>query len=324
LPTLTPASATNISMISLSFLTWAICVLPIEGAGHHWKRQEGYLSQLFQTSSPETSAPSSSSSTSTASVNTITSPSPTSTIIISFSSSNTSTVPYSFSVPSVQIIEPTLTSQGMIVSSIIPLYEVCNMPGFNTTSCSTVFETITTDYCSTVLTYAFTQTTITDCAQSITFSTDSSFSLATTTPLTTTAAVIRNAERQVMPPISSPAPITYVQSIVSYYIAPWQSLAARTPSNITLRVCSYDYTGGETCNDIQEIWVVHTEYTPVTISSILSISTILSSVCITLPILHSSDEANPCRPSFFSLAQVKVSLLLQVHLTYLLRLNTLQ
>lgn len=311
-------------MISLSFLTWAICVLPIEGAGHHWKRQEGYLSQLFQTSTPETIVSSSSFSTSTTPLNSITSPNPTSRIIISFSSSNTNTVPYSFSVPSVQIIEPTVTSQGMIVSSVIPIYEVCNMPGSNTTSCSTVFETITTDYCSAVLTYAFTQTTITDCAQSITFSTDSGFSLVTTTPPTATTAVIQNAKRQVMPPISSPTPITYVQSIVSYYIAPWQSLAANTPANVTLRVCSYDYIGEETCNDIQEIWVVHTEYAPVTISSLLSISTVLSSVCITMPTLHSSIEANPCRLSFFSLAQVKVSLLLLVHSTFLLRLNTLQ
>jgi hypothetical protein len=197
------------------------------------------------------------------------------------------------------------------------------MPGSNTTSCSTVFETVTADYCSTVLTYAFTQTTITDCAQGITFSTDNGFSLATTTP-PSTMAVIQNAKRQVMPPISSPTPITYVQSVVSYYIAPWQSLAANTPSNITLRICSYDYSGEETCNDIQEIWVVHTEYAPVTISSLLSISTVLSSVSPTPPILNSLIKTDQCRLPSFSLAQVKVSLLLLVHSTCLLRSNTLQ
>ena len=176
---------------------------------------------------------------------------------------------YHFSLPAPSVIEPTLTSQGMVVSSVIPLYEICNTPGLDTTSCSTVFETIVTTACSTVLTYAFTQATVSDCSQNITFSTQSSYSLVTTTisPDVTPA------------PLNQPlATTTYIQSIVSYYIAPWQALAANTPSNVTVLVCEYDLSGSPICTTIQEVWVVSTVHIPVITTSTLIISTTLSSV----------------------------------------------
>lgn len=128
---------------------------------------------------------------------------------------------YTFSVPNASIIAPTLKSQGMavttiVLTTIVPIYEVCNTPGSNTTSCSTVFETIITTTCSTVLTYAFSKTTITECAKNITFSTQSSYALATTTILPSTANI---QKRQVGPSITaspSPTTATYVQSVVSY------------------------------------------------------------------------------------------------------------
>ncbi|KAH7381770.1 hypothetical protein BKA64DRAFT_558305, partial [Cadophora sp. MPI-SDFR-AT-0126] len=171
--------------------------------------------------------------------------------------SENDTTPYIFSVPSASIIIPTPTSQGMIVTSIVPMYEVCDTPGKNVTSCSTAFETVTTESCSTVLTYAFTKTTISDCNHNITFSSRTTYALATTTP------------SEVLPP----TPVTYVQSIVSLYAAPWQSLAADTPGGITVLVCTTDFMGNESCVLIEEIWVVHTEYVPIIITSTLSIST---------------------------------------------------
>lgn len=49
-------------------------------------------------------------------------------------------------------ITTTLTSQNMPVTSMVAAYEVCNTPESNTSSCSTVFQNITTSWCSTVLT----------------------------------------------------------------------------------------------------------------------------------------------------------------------------
>ncbi|KUJ07265.1 uncharacterized protein LY89DRAFT_660500 [Mollisia scopiformis] len=203
--------------------------------------------------------------------------------------STTASESYTFSVPNASIIAPTLTSQGMAVTSIVPIYEVCNTPGSNTTSCSTVFETITTTTCSTVLTYAFSQTTITDCAANVTFSTQSSFALATTTlPPSVTPAQKR---QQIPPTISSspsslpsptPTTIAYVQSVVSYWYAPWQSLAANNPQDITLLVCKIDYFGAENCTSVQEVWIVHTEYVLVSTTSTLTISTSLSSDAVFL------------------------------------------
>jgi hypothetical protein len=185
------------------------------------------------------------------------------------SSTSSSSLSYIFSLPTPSIIEPTLTSQGMIVSSIVPLYEVCNIPGLDTSSCSTVFETIVTTTCSTVLTYAFTKATISDCSQSITFSTQSSYYLATSTVSATITPAPKNRPRYVT---------TYVQSIVSYYIAPWQALAANTPANVTVLVCEYDSAANPTCTTIQEVWAVHTESVPAITTSTLIISTTLASV----------------------------------------------
>lgn len=153
---------------------------------------------------------------------------------------------------------PSAASQGMLVTSIVPLYEVCNTPGSNPTSCSTAFETITTPSCSKVLTGWFTSITISDCDQSITPSTQSGYSPATT---------IISA-----PSHSSPTLTTYMQSISSYYIAPWHSLAANDPSDITVRVCKTDLAGQEICSGIKEVWALHTEFLPVTRKSTLSIS----------------------------------------------------
>ncbi|CZR58449.1 uncharacterized protein PAC_08341 [Phialocephala subalpina] len=193
---------------------------------------------------------------------------------------------YTFSVPNASIIAPTLTSQGMTVTSIVPIYEVCNTPGSNTTSCSTVFETTTTTTCSTVLTYAFSKTTITDCSLNITFSTQSSYALATTTILPTTTPV-QKRQALTSAPSSSSTPsstttTTYVQSVVSYWYAPWQSLAANDPKTITLRVCTYDLYSQESCTSVQEVWIVHTQYVLVSTTSTLSISTSLSSDAVFL------------------------------------------
>lgn len=194
------------------------------------------------------------------------------------------TAPYVFSLPSAEVILPSPTSQGMTVTSVVPVYEVCNVPGSNTTTCSTAFQTITTETCSTVLTYAFSKTTISECTHNVTFSTHTDVALSTTT-LPVTGLQARDAF--LVTPTSTT--VTYAQSTVSYYAAPWQSLAADAPSGITVLVCVTDFYDTETCYLIEEVWVVRTEFVPVTTTSILTLSTFFSSVCSRdLPVLPRS------------------------------------
>jgi len=204
-----------------------------------------------------------------------------------FASSSSPSQSYTFSVPTPRVIEPTLASQGMAVSSIIPLYEVCNTPGLQKASCSIVFKKIVTTTCSTVLTYAFTQATISDCSQNITFSTQSSYSIVTATLTATTTPA----------PNVSPSVTTYVQSLVSFYIAPWQSLAANTPSNITVLVCEYDFTGPSSCTTIQEVWAVYIEHVPVITTSTLIIWTTFASVRFIHPSPMNDADLLACRAS---------------------------
>ncbi|KAK0111289.1 hypothetical protein ONS95_001661 [Cadophora gregata] len=170
--------------------------------------------------------------------------------------------------PSASITIPTPTSQGKTVTSVVPMYELCDVPGKSTTSCSTAFETVTTESCSTILTYAFTKTTISDCSHNITFSSRTTYALLTTT-LTPSEAIL-------------PTPVTYIQSIVSLYAAPWQSLAADTPGGITVLICTTDFMGQKACVLIAEVWVVRTEYVPITTTSTFSLSTSFSSDAILL------------------------------------------
>lgn len=141
-----------------------------------------------------------------------------------------------------------------------PVYSICNLPD-EPQSCITAYDTQTTS-CSTVLTGFFTKVPITDCSQSVTFSSQSSF-LLTSTTLPAKAGIFR-----------SPTTSTYVQSVVSYSIAPYQSIVADDMSNITVVVCTYNMDDTETCTQGQEYWEVHMDY--VTISSTATLTTTLT------------------------------------------------
>lgn len=194
-----------------------------------------------------------------------------------------STTPqYTFSLPPKTVVLPSTTSQGMVVTSILPSYEVCDTPDHNTTSCSTVFETTATSSCSTVLTYAFRKVTVTECDQNITFSTSNSYAIATATATATPKTVafqkFVNSSTH-----AAPSMTTYIQSITSLWHAPWQSLAAGTPTDITLEVCRQEYDGKQNCSEAQQAWIVHTEEVPITSTKALSISTSFSSVLLSTP-----------------------------------------
>ncbi|RDW77443.1 hypothetical protein BP6252_05496 [Coleophoma cylindrospora] len=251
---------------SLIFLaTWALCILPIQA--WFWGRHENPWSQHHPKQfrrggdSPQVAA---------------TSLGVGSSILSGLAGWNTSTsrgtlvAAFTVSLGAPTIATPKSASQGMIVTSILPQYEVCNLPGSNLTSCSTVLETFTVSSCSAVVTGFFTTVTVSDCNQSITFSSQSSYLLATASVAPTTTATKQTPE---LPSIT-----TYVESVVSYYIAPWQSLASNNPSGITLTVCTMNYTGYESCVQVQEVWMIHTEYIPVVLTSELAISCSFTSV----------------------------------------------
>ncbi|PBP17531.1 hypothetical protein BUE80_DR011546 [Diplocarpon rosae] len=188
------------------------------------------------------------------------------------------TTPYGFSVPSASVLKPTSTFQGKLATSVVPIYELCSIPGRNTTSCSTVLETITRETCSTILTYAFSKTTISDCTHIVTFSSQTDYSLSTTVLAVTTGLTARNDASRT----ASSTTVTYAQSTTSYFAAPWQSLAADTPTGITVLICTTDFLAVETCTMIEEVWIVHTEYVPITMTSTLSFWTCFPSDVVLL------------------------------------------
>lgn len=153
-----------------------------------------------------------------------------------------------------------------------PIYSICNLPE-EPESCITAYNSQTTSSCSTVLTGFFTKVSITDCSQSVTFSTQSSF-LLTSTTIPATAGIFR-----------SPTTSTYVQIVVSYNIAPYQSIAADDMSNITVLVCTYDINGANNCTQGQELWEVHMEYV-----SVVSTATIITTLTVSEPFSSVSDK----------------------------------
>ncbi|PQE15060.1 hypothetical protein CJF31_00007130 [Rutstroemia sp. NJR-2017a BVV2] len=162
----------------------------------------------------------------------------------------------------------------MSVTHIIPLYEVCNLPGTNTTSCSPSFTTSTTTTCSTVLTGYFQRHTVSECDEIVTFSSQFDYALITTPIPTTTVPAARKREDSV------PDMTTYVQNFTTYYAATWQSIAANDPSAIQVRICGTDINGDMTCTTITEVWIIRTEYVPVFYSKEISISTVVTSPLI--------------------------------------------
>lgn len=203
-------------------------------------------------------------------------------------------VHYTF--PTTAVLTPSVTSLGAVVTSLVPLYEVCNLAGSDSISCSPSIATIKTASCNTTLVGWYTTVTVSDCTQNVTFSSEKSYALLTTSAVPTATALKRDA--------ASPVPTTVVQSVVSYYITPWQSLAVNDVSDITVLVCTTAWdTGIQTCTEVQEVWVVHVTYVPVYTTKTVSFTTSFSSVCCswfcqsTWLIIHSRSSFSSTRLS---------------------------
>ncbi|KAF7917532.1 hypothetical protein EAE99_009198 [Botrytis elliptica] len=190
------------------------------------------------------------------------------------STGRTSSINYTLPWPATKSIQPNRTFQGMNVTSVIPVFETCNLPGARTTSCSPSFQTIITTKCSTVLTGYFTKHTVSECDEIVTFSTQYGYSLATTTPPASSVLVLH--KRQGIPPLTN----NYVQNITTYYAAPWRSIAADDPSDIHVQICGLSSDGVQMCTTVTEIWVIHTEYLPIYYTGAISVSTVVSSTAV--------------------------------------------
>jgi len=216
----------------------------------------------------------------------------------------------------------------MLVTSIFSIYEICSLslpgdPEIDNTqtevprsqSCSTAYETITMSHCSTVLTGFFTTVTVTDCEQNITFSTQTSYSFATSTrssiptaaQFTEAALVRRDTE------LEEESEFSNIRAITKYYIVPWTAFESGNSSFIRIRVCekpdsNLDFTQtqeNEFCSEHHERWEEELQYIPVTTTRELVIEEALKSVCthnMILPSPSPPSRQGPYNPSplFFS------------------------
>jgi len=109
--------------------------------------------------------------------------------------------------------------------------------------CETVYVPTETTVCATTLTGIASKVTVSECDQEITFSSECGFTLQTPTPVTTNSSLI------------TPAPT--VKRMMTYWLAPWQSLTAGdTPSDVDIKICTLGDDENMECIRYQEVWEV--------------------------------------------------------------------
>lgn len=179
-------------------------------------------------------------------------------------SSTTRTI-HSIVFPSPDAAPIEVTAQSQVLTSFVPEMTWCVGPPIalppmtgapylnasssftkktsGTGSCETVYAPMITTICATTLTGLASKLTITKCDQEVTFSTECGFTLATPTPITSSASLI------------TPSPT--VKRIFTYWLAPWQSLTAgRTPSDVQVKICTELDNGKYECIRHREVWEV--------------------------------------------------------------------
>lgn len=251
-------------MFALLSFTWAICFLPIEVLGRSGKLAR---TQLASNGSLEDDGREDYRPVSVAQA------------YQEVSNGKSTSINYTLPWPATISTEPNITSQGMNVTSVIPIYETCNLPGASYTSCSPSYQTLTTTKCSTVLTGYFTRHIVSECDEIVTFSTQYGYSLATTTPPASSASALYERDE------SASLTNNYIHNITTYYAAPWQSIAAYNTSDIRVSICGL-YNGLQVCTNVTEVWVIYTEYLPIYHTKAISVSTLVSSVCVCLSLLR--------------------------------------
>ncbi|EPE24278.1 hypothetical protein GLAREA_08129 [Glarea lozoyensis ATCC 20868] len=195
------------------------------------------------------------------------------------------TVMASGSITNTRLTTPTTTPTSKSLSK----FSICAISDVDKSKDSLCINTVpftSTPTCSTVLTGFFTKITVTDCSQSVTFSKMESYAVATATSSASTSSRLSLRARQQRSTLSMVAPTgtptetskpkLYLQKKVTYYISPWQAVAANEPKDVTVVTCTYDENNLSKCRSFDQVWVTYIKYVPVTKTSTISVQTSFS------------------------------------------------
>lgn len=143
-----------------------------------------------------------------------------------------------------------------------PFYNVSRIVPTGPGTCLTKYQPTLTPICHTVLRGLASKVTVTDCTQEVTFSKDTGFELVTT------PAVLRRA-------LSTPSPSAYIQTVNTYYVAPWDELTTPgvAPSEVEQKICRNHPNGTEICVGNVQRWQVSTVTKIRTITSVIDLTT---------------------------------------------------
>lgn len=172
---------------------------------------------------------------------------------------------YSIAFPSSDAAPVQITAQSQVVTSFLPEMTWCVGPPIGLVSmsgppypnqsakyetitagtgyCETVYVPATTTVCATTLTGIASKITVSECDQEVTFSSECRVTLYAPNPTTSGRSLITSA------------PI--VKRMMTYWLAPWQSLTAgETPSDVDIKICTILEDGDMECIRYQEVWEV--------------------------------------------------------------------
>ena len=185
--------------------------------------------------------------------------------------------------PSAGAAPVTVTSQSQSVTSYVAQFTLCELPfaitpmpsvilstpryrnistqASSTDSCSTIYSPTVTLVCATTLTGLASKIPVTDCAQNVTFSSEYGYILVTPTltpsalPASTNMAIFNatGVSNSSLAAMITPPPA--IQTLTTYFIAPWAELTAGTaPSDVTRKVCTTFANGTHECIETIEVW----------------------------------------------------------------------
>lgn len=131
-------------------------------------------------------------------------------------------------------------------------YSASIPPGNGT--CSTFLSPTQTTVCATTLTGLATTYPVTDCTQQITFSSQLGYTLVTPSATPTNGSNITTGFH-FNSSLITPAPS--IQTLTTYYLAPWQDLtsAGNLPADVDVKICSAATDDTDECLSEHETWV---------------------------------------------------------------------
>ncbi|KAK0791461.1 hypothetical protein LTR59_008854 [Friedmanniomyces endolithicus] len=192
-----------------------------------------------------------------------------------------------------------VTMQSQIVTSYVPQFTLCELPPLAFLPTTPVpsarptaaplpqlFHISSTSeteimVCDTTLYGLATSYPVTDCAQDVTFSSQYGYTLVTPTPTGNTSSNATQAHPSGTGMIASATnatamitPAPEIQTLTTYYLAPWQELTAATaPSDVIRKVCQTLANGTEECITEYQVWHTSLVTKTATSTTTLNIST---------------------------------------------------